>query len=143
MLKTSHYNGQSRYNPYNFENHGINYVSLRVNNEQVPSSPYTPNYADDLYIREYREFFDNLGICHDDVGNAVTYDQYKNGMNLYAFDLSPDLCNGFHHHPVKQGTIDLTVHFTADLTEALTFLVMGTYNVVVEIDKASGVKVVV
>ena len=127
--------GNYKNNPYNFTNHNITQVYLSVNNEYVPSDPYTPDYANNFYIREFRDLFDNLGILHDDVGNAITPEYYKNNMNFYAFDLSPDLCNGFHFHPHQTGSIDVEVKMSTALTKPVTLMAFATYNMIVSIDK--------
>jgi hypothetical protein len=141
LLKTTQYEGNITSNPYNFANNGIKYVCIKIDGEVIPSDPYMPEYDKDLFVREYRSFFDNLGIHHDDVGNAVTMEKYKDGMNLYAFDLSPDLCNGFHSHPVKIGNLDILIKLSANMTESHHLFMMAIYNAVINIDKDQKVSV--
>jgi hypothetical protein len=143
MLDNTAYNGVLGKNPYNFKHFDVNYISLRYNGELIPAEPYTPNFEKNLYHREYRDFFDNLGIHHDDVGNAVTKKYYKGGMTLFAFDFSPDLCNSFHSHPTKTGTIDLELKFTKVLPAVITVLVFASYNAILSLNKDNVVEVAV
>jgi hypothetical protein len=141
LLNNANYNGTYKTNPYNFQHFDLNYLCLRVNGEQVPTDPYTPDFENLLFMREYREFFDNLGIHHDDTGNIVTPDLYRGGLCFFAFDFSPDGCNGFHYHPAKTGVIDVDIRLKTALTHPLTVLVFATYNAIVSIDKNINVNV--
>jgi hypothetical protein len=135
LLDNRNYNGVQNKNPYNFQHFSLNYLNIKVNGEQIPIEPYTPDFASNLFMREYRDLFDNLGIHHDDAGNAITPELYKEGACIFAFDLSPDLCNGFHHHPQQIGQIDLDMKFGTALPQPITLLAMGIYNAIVSIDK--------
>lgn len=135
ILHNDNYNGTIKTNPYNFQNHDVNYMCLKVNNVLVPAEPYTPDYENKLFIREFRSLFDNLGIHHDDCGNSIGTAEYFNGTNFYAFDLSPDLCNGFHSHPFQPGTIDIDCRLKNPLTKPVTLMAFAIYNAIVSIDK--------
>jgi hypothetical protein len=141
IVKNKNYHGSFDTNPYNFENNSINYIALRVNGALVPTDPYEPNFDDNLFVREYRSFFDNLGIHHDDAGNFISAKYYKNGCTLFAFDLTPDRCNGFHFHPTATGTIDLEVKLKNTLTDTVTIMAFATYNAIISIDKDFNVNV--
>jgi hypothetical protein len=91
MVETASYNGNVNKNPYNFQHFGINYVQLFRNGVQNPIEAYTPNWATDneMFHRELRSFYDNIGIGTDNIGNAVVSDMYKGGATLFAWDFSP------------------------------------------------------
>jgi hypothetical protein len=94
MVATPSYNGKQTTNPYNFKHFGVNYVSIIRNGTMIPSEPYTPDWDAKLYMREYRSFCDNIGIGTDNLGIGITPEMYAGGCTLFAFDLTPDRCNG-------------------------------------------------
>lgn len=135
LVKADALRGNSKLNPYNFQHFGLSSANIRINSESVPAEIYTPNFTDKLYIREYREFFDNIGISHNDMGNVITPVMYANGCTLFAFDLTPDKCNGRHYHPRQSGTIDLELAFKANLTSTINVVVFAIYDAIVLLDK--------
>ena len=121
-------------NPYNFQTFSLINAYIRVNGKTIPSEPYTPNFTmSHGYSREYRDFFDNIGISHDDHGNAVSMSMYKGGAFFIAFDLSPDLCNGYHKHLHRTGTIDLFMKTSKPLTKSVRVFIHATYDGLLQI----------
>jgi len=49
-----------------------------------------------------------------EASNGITYENYKVGNTLYAFDLTPDLCSADHFNLLKDGSLDLDVHLEKD-----------------------------
>jgi ribonucleoside-diphosphate reductase beta chain len=93
MVSSTAFNGSYRLNPYNFQHFGLNYCQLKVADRPVPSAPYTPNFAEGLYAREYRSLFDESGILATNAGHSVTPEAFVGGNFFLSFDLSPDGCN--------------------------------------------------
>ncbi|GFU87500.1 uncharacterized protein TNCV_2446341 [Trichonephila clavipes] len=73
-------------NPFNFKHYTSNHISLSENGIQIPTTAYTPNYAKDLYARNYLSLFTDL-TQHK---TNVSYDDYKENICLYVFDLTQD-----------------------------------------------------
>jgi hypothetical protein len=141
FLSSGALNGSYALNPYNFKHFGLNFAVLKLNGELVPSDPYTPDFDNNLFVREYRDVFDNIGVSHDDIGNCLTPSLYKGGLFFLAWDLSPDMCNGYHCHPKRTGHIDLELGFKAALTETLNVLTFTTFDAQVLIDKSNKVTI--
>ena len=135
MISQTALNGSVETNPYNFQPFGVNYVSIRINGEEVPAEPYRPKFSDSLVIREYRGLFDNIGIAHNDLGNDVSLKHFESGCTLCAFDLSPDKCNGFHCHPRLTGNIDINLQFEDAFAAAVYVVIMATYDAYATIDQ--------
>lgn len=136
MVTTTAYNGSTLSNPYNFQNFGVNYISLTKNGNVIPTEPYEPDWDRNLYSREYRSFFDNIGVGTDNHGTLINPKLYKNGCSLFAFDLTPDKCNGFHCHKADVGgTIGLNLKFKAATTDAITVILFSVSDAVVSIFK--------
>ncbi|RWS08782.1 uncharacterized protein B4U79_15200, partial [Dinothrombium tinctorium] len=47
-------------NPFNFKHFNVNYISCFTDGVQFPSKPYTPNFSEELYVREYMGLFEAL-----------------------------------------------------------------------------------
>ena len=135
MVRSVAFTGHQQFNPYNYQHFGLNYASLQVNSEHIPSKPYTPDWVNARYVRELREFYDNVGISDRNMGNLVTPFQYAGGCFMLAFDLTPDKCNGRHTHEKNSGVISLELRFAAALAHHITVLAYAIYDADITIDK--------
>jgi hypothetical protein len=79
-------------NPFNFQPFNLNFLQLRVDGRQVPSTPYKPDFASNpkLARREYSALFRNTGSFRMDRGNLVDYSTWCNSACLFAWDLTED-----------------------------------------------------
>lgn len=98
MLATASYNGDPTTNPYNFKHFDVSHVCIKRNGVTIPSEPYTPDWDAKLFMREYRAFFDNTGVGTDNIGSPMTPKLFQGGATLFAFDLTPDHCNGIYFY---------------------------------------------
>lgn len=128
FIRSRNFYGALDRNPWYFENLGLDDMQMSVNEILEPTTPYRPNFTDNLYIREYREFLDNMGISHTNNSNVMTPLRYKDGLTLWAWDLTPDQCNGYHIHPRKTGTMKIEAHFQNAFTESITMLAVFLYH---------------
>ena len=137
MVTQTALNGTETSNPYNFQHFDVQYASIRVNGEEVPAEPYKPDFAAaaPLVTREYRDLFDNIGIGSRDLANGVTLPHFKAGCTLFAYDLSPDLCNGYHFHPKQSGNLDINLSYGTAFAAPMYVVTMATYDAYVTIDK--------
>jgi hypothetical protein len=136
MVDQSAYTGNYHKNPYFFQHMDCNYAALRMNGVLVPAEPYTPNWGGNLFMREFREFYDNIGISHSDLTCHVTKELYAGGSTFFAFDLSPDKCNGYHQHIKKTGSIDLDLKFSKNLNNAIYVIIMASFDAYLTIDNS-------
>jgi hypothetical protein len=134
MVEQSAYTGDYHKNPFFFRNMDCNYASLRVNGVLTPAEPYTPDFDHHLYIREFREFYDNIGISHSDLNCHVSKKLYRSGATFFAFDLSPDKCNGYHKHVKTTGAIDLDLRYSKNLPVAIYVIILATFDAYLTID---------
>lgn len=142
MLDTASYNGTQTTNPYHFKNMDVNHVAISRNGVTIPSEPYTPDWANGLFVREYRSFFDNTGVGTDNIGSAINPSMYKEGATLFAFDMTPDKCNGYHWHRREEGgSIDVDLRFKTALSAGMTVMLFAVFDALVAIDKDDNVGV--
>jgi hypothetical protein len=116
-------------NPYNFQNFDLNKICLKVNGLSVPSTPFEPDFGSNMCMLEYRNCSDSLGFLTSDLGNLMTFEQFKEGMTLFPFDLNPESgCASFHSHIMDstQGNIDVELSFKTALTNTITVVMFAT-----------------
>jgi hypothetical protein len=139
FVKSAGFNGSFDTNPWLFKHFNVSYVGLTINGTPVPATVFQPDFANGKCIREYRHLLDNLGIYHENESNMIDFEMYKNNTSLFAYDLTPDLCNSYHNHIENSGFINLDLQFKNALTENITLIVFATFNETVKIDAAGQV----
>ena len=134
-------NGQYNLNPFNFQHFDCSFIAIRVNGMQVPSKGYRPDFEKRIVRRELRALYDNIGVnsAADDTGCNLNVDDFVGGYTLFAFDLTPDHCNGFHLHESRKGNIDLEIIFNKPLPEAITVICYSAFENIVAITKERNV----
>ena len=75
-----------------------------------PAKKLKPNSNNQQYIQAFMSLFSRTGKENRDEGNDIAREDYPNGYDLYAFDLSPDLAEG-HFNLAKQGTVRVELKF--------------------------------
>ena len=113
---------------FTFKPFNLNYAALSVGGEYFPAEGYTPDFKNKLYAREYYSLFSNTGLHHLNAGNGITYENFADGNFFLAWDLTPDLCGGFHLHPPVLGTTELHLRFAEALSESITILAYASYD---------------
>lgn len=117
------YTGSRYKNPYNFDNHNCKEFWYTVNNVDLPTRHYRPDWESLGYRKEYRITMDGLqGLGNS--GSQLTEALFKAGMCLYSCDLSADSCTGFHRHWTDSGTMSLSGIFSEPTTENLTLVLV-------------------
>ena len=129
FVGTKAYNGAISKNPYNFQHYKLNYASLNLNNEPFHNmKPLTPDFEKDEYIRAYYSLFSGTGIHHDNESLSITKEMFKSGYMVLIYDTTPDLCNGEHIHPRKQGTLNLELRWKEALPDTINVLIYASFQ---------------
>jgi hypothetical protein len=132
FLKNSDYDGSLNSNPFNFRTYGVKQLTLKVSSRAVVySAGIKMDYETNRYLEAYSTLFQNI----QEVPNDITYSEYNQGYTLYAFDLSPDMCNGDHFNELNDGNLELEVIFNESHKEAITILFYLEFDNLVEITK--------
>jgi hypothetical protein len=126
-------NGQYARNPFLFAHHNVNFLSIYVDGQSVPCKPLELNFKSDNYVRAYYSLFSSFDR---DRGIYLTREEYAKGHVLYAFDLTPDLCDGSHFNLQHQGNLRLELKFSEPLTKTLSVLIYAEFQNVIEITKS-------
>lgn len=136
FVDNASYNGSVATNPFNFKNHGINYLALYVDNVQIPSRALQPDYANNLSVDSFYTLFTGTGIHFSDNGNCIGRSDYPDGYCIQAFDLTADLSanSDTHWNLIKQGSVRIEVRFAEALPATITCIVFGEFDSILEID---------
>jgi transposase-like protein len=139
FVESEAFDGSINKNPFLFKHFDLNYFQLYINGEPFMTKVFQPDFSKNKFIREYRWALDNIGIQHGDSTNGITPEDYKSNSFVMAFDMSPDMCNGFHPHGSQQGTIDVQVAFKNVLPENIIVLFYAVKNEAIVIDEHGNV----
>ena len=128
LVESSAYEGRYNKNPYNFQPFNLTYACVYKNGVQIPSKPFTPDFTNGCYAREYLTLFQGTGIHFTDQGLGVAYKDYKSGNTLLVFDFSGDLSDCDAYKLISKGSIRLELKFSEPLTQSLNVVVMGEWD---------------
>lgn len=124
--------GDYTLNPFKIEHFCITELSLKVGSRAIPYySPLKFDFANDDYMEGYLSFFKNISGGKP---NDISYEEYKNGNTVFAFDLTPDLCSNEHVHVPRYGSLDLSVTLEKAVDQSITVMFYFEYDNMIEID---------
>ena len=136
VIKSTRIDGRLEENPFKFDHFTLNYINLRVDGQNTPPTPYQPDFDRGLTSRELRALYDNVGVLTSTNGCEVSRDMFNNGYTMFAWDLTPDCCNGWHLHEQEGGkTVDLDLQFATALPHAANVVIYATYETGIKINK--------
>jgi hypothetical protein len=113
FVKTSAFSGVLKEDPYYFHHIGVNYLNLKVASRSIP---YAQGIRTSYFTNNYTQGYLTLHKNIREASNGISYEGYKEGHTLYAFDLTPDLCSSDHFNLFKDGSLDLDVQLEKDPT---------------------------
>ena len=122
-------NGSHDTNPFYFDNFDLMHLSAEIEGKVYPTNGYEMNYATDYCLTPYEGLNRVLEIFNDSQ-RALPFsrDEYKKGFCIYGFDFTPSGTSRGALTLIKQGNLNLSLKFRAQLTEAiivLAYLVLG------------------
>ena len=88
LVESAAYEGRYEKNPYNFKDFSMTFACLYCNGIQIPSKPFTPDFPNNCYSREYMSLFRGTGRHFTDNGLDISLQEYKSGNCLIA--VGPD-----------------------------------------------------
>lgn len=134
------FNGNRKFNPFNFQHFNINYLSLYVDGVQIPSKPLQPRFSDNnpLFIDSYHTVFSGTGIHFLNESLIISRTDYNLGYTFFAFDLTPDLSanSSSHWNLIKHGSVRVEVKFERALASTINCIIYAEYDNVLEIDSS-------
>ncbi|XP_053210233.1 uncharacterized protein F54H12.2-like [Panonychus citri] len=135
-VKEEALNGDINHNPFNFENFNINHICLNIDGVIYPSIPYKPDFNKGNCMREYLSLYKALNQDEGIPQIELTYEQYKNGNVLFAFDIGGPLgAESGVLSLIKRGKIRLEIRFDKSITSSIKAIVFGQFDNLITIDK--------
>lgn len=135
FVRNDAYNGVYTHNPFNFENMGITSLALYREGESIPFRPFTPDFANNKYQREYTSLMQAIDIFNKNEDVDISPLEFANGYGIFAFNLTPDLTIAGHAQPIRDGNIRLEVRFNTALNNSINVIIMGVFDAKLEITK--------
>ena len=140
-------NGVYGKNPYNFQHFNVTNVSLTANGQEIPFKQLTLTYPkdpagevdaatdDELDFDEaYNTLFSGTGKIYSNAGLDITREDYPGGYTLYAFDLTPDMCNSTDYfNTVQRGSLTLALTLKKQ-KHAIAIVCYGDFENVIRSD---------
>ncbi|XP_054757242.2 uncharacterized protein F54H12.2-like [Lytechinus pictus] len=142
MVDNRAFNGNYEKNPFNFQHFKTNYLALDVDGKLVPSKPFQPDFEGGTgkeYLREYYTLFSELNKLEMQPELYISRDDYGRGFTMFAFDLTPTGNSEGSFNLRKNGNLRLDIHFKEPLPRTINIIVIGTFENVVEIDRARNI----
>ena len=133
-------------NPYNFKNYNVSTITLTVNGEEIPFKQLNLDYkgGDDgktkEFVQAYNTLFSGTGKMYANTGLDITQEDYPDGYTLYAFDLTPDMCNSSgYFNAVQHGSLSLDITFDGAPAAPVAMVCYGDFENVISIDSQRNV----
>lgn len=139
IIKQTRVDGRQKENPFNFQPFGLNFVQLKIDGQNFPPNPYQPDFEKGLISRELRALYDNTGVHTSDGGFSVSRTGFRNGYTLFAWDLTPDSCNGWHLHSSLGRGVDLDLTFNTPLPTTVNIIFYAAFEASLFINKENAV----
>ena len=145
LVDANAYTGSYGKNPYNFQHFGVTRVSLTVNGEEIPFKQlvlqYDKSKSDAVdFIQAYNTLFSGTGKMYANMGLDITRDEYPDGYTLYAFDLTPDMCNAADYfNTVQRGSLSVDITFADQTKDSIAMVYYADFENIIRIDSERNV----
>ncbi len=137
LVSNEAYNGHYSLNPFYFKNYSLRHIACYLDGTQFPNRPYTPDYANKKYMREYYGLFEALNEVRPTSFLDITREEFKEGFTIYGFNFTPDLSDGCSKSgftsTVKRGNLRIELKFNHPLIETVSAIVFCEYDNLIEI----------
>jgi hypothetical protein len=131
FVLTEAFTGNYNLNPYNFLNLNVEEINVKLNNNKIPySQGITVDFNNNNYFEGYSSLFKNIGMY----SNGISYEKYKNGYTLFAFNLKPDLCPS-NTSVMQNGELHINCKFKNSVDKSITAIVYMEFDRTIQIDK--------
>ena len=138
LVDANSYSGENNKNPYNFQHFKVKTVSLSVNGEEVPFKQLVLEYDSTTakdFIQAYNTLFSGTGKMYANAGLDITREEYAGGYTLYAFDLTPDMCNTTDYfNAVQRGSLSVDITFDGQTQVPINMVCYGDFKNIIRID---------
>ena len=140
LVSNEAFNGHSLYNPFNFKNYSLRHIACYLDGSQIPHRPFTPDFANKKYMREYFGLFEALNEIRPNTKLDITREEFKEGFTIFGFNFTPDLsdgcCKSGYTSPIKRGNLRIEMKFNHPLIETVSAIIFCEYDNRIEIENS-------
>ena len=137
LMPNVDYSGSFSTDSLKFNHCNIKSVAAYRGGQLINGTPFEPDYANDLYIREYVDLYRALGQDTSEPKMNISYADYKNNSCFYAFNLTPDCSSSGADEGMvnllQSDSIQLEFGFTASTTVTHSVIIYCLYDNLVSI----------
>ena len=92
------------------------------------------NFAENDYMEGYKALFNNIREGPMD----ISYEDFKKGTTLFAWNLNPDMCDGYHFSVMPDGDLEINIKISnVDLNlPSVQIFTICEYQNMFELDNA-------
>ena len=137
FLDNNQISGSSAVNPHTWLDYNCSRADLIVNGYAHPADSIRYDKTAKNIFNGYRWFLQNIGIKQSNDDVDIDIEKYYKDKFVIPFDLSHRGDNGFMPQSSETGTLNFRCEFNAATNQALTLLVLASFdnNIVVDKDK--------
>lgn len=138
LVNSQNLHGTQTTNPFVFTDNNLTYINVSVDGDQVSGRPLDLSFSEKTpkYMRAYYNIFDGLGYTDCDVGLDLDPNEFRNGKQLYVFQLRP-LTETFT--APKYGNVKIELKWNPGTDHPLTVLCYAEYQAVLYIDNTKSI----
>ena len=135
MVDSDAYRGSYLKNPYNFKNNDLNWLSVKLDDENVPFQAVKPNFsaASQKFLHSYMNVLDSVSNYNS--AWIIDRSSYSKGYTFFVYELLPR-DNAQHLPLIKRGNLKIQATFNSNLAENTTVICYGKFPSVMKIDSS-------
>lgn len=132
--------GDTKLNPFYFQHYNLKKIELEVGGYAIPyKKGITMDYDKKDYMQGYNTLFKGLNRNIYETGHDITWDEYLDGYCLYAFNLTPDQCDGEHWSIPPTGSLNINLEFSKKTPDNISAVVYLEFDGLIEINQYRGI----
>ena len=136
MVDTNAYIGSYDKNPFQFKPFSCNYVSLKIDGNNTPFSPMSPQF---VYEKEEQNrvaaMYSNLFL--GSVNPMITRSEFTDGFTVFYYEIAKTRKGNLT--PQKRGLLELDLRFGKELPNPITIIVYGKFPALFKIDETRNI----
>ncbi len=136
MVSEKAYNGATMLSPFKYGHFNINFIQLHVAGDRsYPAEPLTPDFEQDNFVETYLSLYENMRNSLGGDGLPFGTQEFKNGMFMWAMDLTKDYSSGAAHWSLTgSGVATLQLRFKTPLKENVILVCVHEIERIAELD---------
>lgn len=135
MTSNAAFIGNYTKNPFNFQDFGLNYIALTVNNVPIPIRGLNVDFKNNQYMIPYYLLLRSLGVNTEGDGALITREDYTKGNVMFAYDINQVQTTDASMLLESSGSVKIELKFHKPLSEAVTLLVYSETQGILTLDK--------